>query len=512
MSIALVSAKAGLTNHYHQQVIRNPVMNIHSTFIDQLTHENHAGGVKGTTLQHAAVMAGGLNMQASGMANIQEGWGSSKGLMMLDFVTQDSPVFVEYMHVLGYITNNQSLEGLTPDAVFHPVMSWKTQETITSNFGDIQNPTSIQRKTGHRTDYMFNDGSNHESMVTLRPSDVIEYGLEKALAGNVMDQMIEEGLDGFQPTVNPANSSISRAGVIASKRSNTNPTAYATDILTAGTNYQRNSMMQGSTMDIGGSQTQFDGMYGELNNLSYQANQHEPNIMRDPFFREMMQSLGIQQTRGFNGYSIGDLLMAFGNLDDVLDLTFMAAEDFQAEDFTLNTQSFGTSQMGEVVAAEIEACMLDLMLKYGISMISFRGSNCDNWGGDGALDNIVIIPFNPSSLQDDDFQLGQKCDAFVEAMRTQIFTKLNGMDMNSMMPLRFYVNAEMFGTTTIDLQVVNSDNVNSGFALEESDSQVGIVRVFPTFAINSTSPILGNSDSAQMAGSNFFSNIESYFQ
>ncbi|QZA70558.1 hypothetical protein AH04_75 [Erwinia phage AH04] len=509
--IQLVSAKVGLTNYYHNQVVRNPAMDIPTQMIDQLTFENHSGGVKGTTLMHTAVMSGGLSAQPSDHAYIQGGWGESKGLMMMDFTTQDSPAFIEYMHVLGYVSNNASLEGLTMDAIFHPVMSWKTQETVTSNFGDIANPTSIQRKIGQRTDYMYNDGTGGQGLVTLRPSDVIEYGLESASRNSIIDRMDDEGLEGFNPVVNPANASIDRAGVIASKRANTNPVNYASDILKAGVDFQASKLMSGnSLMDAG--QSQFDGLFGELNTLGYQAQQSEPQILRDNFFREMMQQLGVQQSRGFNGYSIADLLLGFENLNDVLDLTFMNAEQFTVEDYTLNTEQFGTSSYAEIIASELEANMLDLMLKFGLNIISFKGSNCDNFGGDGGLDNIVILPYNPSSLQQDDFQLGQRCDAFVEALRTQIFTRLNGLNINQMTPIRFNVTAELFGTTVIDVMIVDNNNMGAAFSMEDTNAPVGIVRSFPTFAINTTSPILGTSESAQVAGSNFFSNIESYFQ
>jgi hypothetical protein len=256
--------------------------------------------------------------------------------------------------------------------------------------------------------------------------------------------------------------------------------------------------------------TQWDGMYNELTELSYQSQQREPQLLRDDFFREMMQMTGNSQTRGFTGYSMADLEMAFPNIEEVMDLTIMTSDQFIAEDYTQNTEMFGTSSQAEITAAEIEANMLDLMLKYGLMGISFRGSNCDNFG-DGGLDNIVILPYAPASLQDDDYQLGQKVDAFIEALTSQIFTKLNGLSINQLVPIRFDVQAELFGTTSIDLTVVDENNISNGFMMDAAGSNVGIKRMFPTFAINTTSPVLGTSESAHEAGSNFFSNIQSYF-
>lgn len=511
-NIKLVAARAGLTNYYHNPVIRNQAINIDSTIVDQLSSENHMGGIGASTLINAAVHSGGLNVQAAGFANIAGGgWNESKGLMMLDFTTQDSPVMVEYMHVIGYVTNNASLEGLTMDAMFHPVMSWKSQETITSSLS-IANPTSVKRNLGARTDYLFNDGSSPDQLIALRPSDVIDYSLERATRDDMVDRMQEEGLDNFQPSTTVASSDISRVGIVTSKRQNLNPIMYAGDILKAGTNYQRSNMLSNNMMNIGGEDSQWDGMFGELSNLAYQAQNNEPQLLRDDFFREMMQVMGISQMRGFTGYSIRDLVMTFDNLNDVLDLTFMSQTEFQVEDYTQNTEAFGTSAMAEVVAAEIEANILDLMLKRGLNGISFRGSNCDNFG-DGGLDNIVILPYNPASLEDDDYTLGHKVDLFINDLTSQIFTKLNGLRSQDLVPIRFEVTAELFGTTVLSIQLVNDANVGGGFLLEDTGSQVGMVtRSFPTFAINARSSILGNSESAQLAGSNFFSNIEAYFQ
>lgn len=512
----LVEARVGLTNYYQAQVTRNPLMDIDSTIIDSLTSENHNGGITPAALKHAAVMSGGLNAQPSGWATIAGdmtggGWNESKGLMMMTFLVQDSPVMVEYMHVIGYVTNNESMEGLTVSAMFHPSMSWKTQETITSGIS-LNNPTNVRRQLGGRTDYLYNDGSNQTgSMITLRPNDIIDYTIERANSDDLMNRMMEEGADGMIPSVTVGGSDINRVGVIPSKRANINPSQHAHDMLKAGTSYQRNQMIGGGQMDVGVTENQFDGMYGELSNISYQASNSEPLLPRDNFFREMMDVMGSIQMKGFTGYTIGDLLMVFDNFNDVLDLTFMDRNEFILTDFTQNTESFGTAQLGEFVSHEIEMNILDLMMKYNLSGISLRGSNCDNFG-DGGLDNIVILPFSPASLEEDDFQLGAKVEGFVSELTSQIFAKLNGVRADQMVPIRFDVTAELFGTCTINTQIVNQDNVTNGFNTTDSGETDGMTsRVFPTFAINASSPVLADSNTAQEAGSNFFNNIQAYF-
>lgn len=512
--IQLVSAMAGLTNYYHQQVIRNPAMDIDTTLTDQMSDENLNGCVTQNTLIMTAVHSGGLNAQPSGYAQIAGGWNESKGLMKLDFIVQSTPVSVEYMHVIGYVTNNGSMDGLTMDALFTPVMSWRSHETTTAS-GDINNPTTIRRMIGGRTDYLLNDGSNNGHLVSLRPNDVIDYSIERATHQDVMERMEEEGLDSMLPQVTVGASDINRVGVVTSKRSNINPTNYAMDILKAGTGYQRNQHISSNMMDsMGTNPSQFDGTFGELSSIAYAASNTEPQLLRDDFFRNMMDVMGMSSMRGFSGYTISDLMMAFENLNDVLDLKLMNRENFAVNDFTQNTESLGTSQQAEFVSQEITMNIMDLMIKYGLGAISFRGSNCDHFGGDGNLSNVVILPYNVSSLDNDDFMAGQKTEGFVQEMTNQIFAKLNGLRSHDLVPLRFDVHAELLGTTIINIMMVDDQNFSSQMDMNNpGQTPEGMhSRVFPTFAINTFSAVLGDKEEAQKAGSNFFSNIEAYFQ
>lgn len=512
MSMTLVKARVGLTNYYHQQVIRNPIMDLDSNLIDQITEENLLGGVKGTTLRMAAVYSGGLNAQADDFANIQGGWNESKGLMMMDFVSQDSPVAIEYTHVIGYVTNNSSTEGLTGDAVFTPVMSWKTHETITAGL-DIMNPTTTKQTIGGRTDYLLNDGSMAPGMVSMRPSDVIDFSMEQANSENMRMQLEDEGLTGVVPSVTVAGTDIDRLGVIASKRNNLNPSSYAQDILSAGTGFQRNNQLSSNMVDsMGENVSQFDGMYEQLVSIGYQSGVKEPQLLRDDFFATMRDVMGQAQLRGFTGYSIMDLSMAFENLDEVMDLTFMDQSQVMVSDFTQNTESMGSSMVEEYTSQEITMNIMDLMIKYGLSSINFRGSNCDHFGGDGNLSNVVILPYNPFSLSGDDFDLGSKVEAFVTELTNQIFAKLNGLRPGELTPIRFDVTAELFGTCIINMTRVTSENQTQGFNMQATGVQDGMsTRVYPTFALNNFSPIIGSKNSAQQQGSNFFTNLQTHF-
>lgn len=509
----LVKARVGLTNYYHQQVLRNPVLDIDSVLIDELSSENIAGGISGATLLRTAVFSGGLNAQSSGWANIQGGWNESKGLMMLDFVVNDTPVSVEYMHVIGYVTNNSTDSGLSTDAVFTPVSSWKTHETITAS-GNLSNPTTTRTIMGGRSDYLLNDGSQMPGMVSLRPNDVIDFSIERASRQDIIERLEDEGLTGVAPSVSVAGTDISRVGVIASRRSNNNPSRYAADILTAGTGYQRNSLMSSNVMDnLGYNPDETTNHFDELTTISYAAANKEPMVMRDDFFNTMCNMLGQTRLGGFSGYSIMDLMSAFDNLDNVLDITFMDRSQFMVNDFTQSTESMGTSQQEEYVSQEITMNIMDLMIARGLSAISFRGSNVDHYGEDGGLSNIVILPYNASSLKADDYDMGNKVQGFVEDLTNQIFAKLNGLRPHELVPLRFDVSAELMGTCVINMVRVNDTNLSNGFNMQDTGIPEGMSsRVYPTFGLNNFSPVLGDKEQAQVAGSNFLTNLETYFK
>lgn len=507
----LISAKAGLTNYYVNQVLRNNQVDMSNNVIDRLVSENLSGGVSKAALINAAAMSGCLNAQASDFANIVGGWNDSKGLMKLDFICEQSPVNVVYMHVIGYIVNND-VEGLSTNAKFVPQFSWKTEELQVGS-GDLYNPVTTKRTIGHRVDYLLNDGSTTNKMVGLRPTDIIELGINEANKEDIIRQMEDEGLVGMAPSMSTASSDINRLGVVASRRSNLNPSQFAAEMLNAGTdyqhrirNYQGNGYGSEAELSIG------EGIDGELSMLAHGTGQREPGILRDQFFNDMNSALGQVRMNGFNGYSIGDLIYMYENFETILDLTLYDNNMFTPADFTQTAQTMGTSSIGEIIAHQVMFNVADLLVRHGLAGVSFRGSNCDGFGGDDDFSNVILLPYGGVSLSNDDWGLGPKVDNFCKDLSTQIFARLKGEGYNAMTPIRFEVYAELFGSTTINLQIVDDANIQSGFSMDQAGAIEGMKQwVFPTFAINNASSVVGTSDAALMAGANFLENIRNYF-
>lgn len=511
MALNLVYAKCGLTNWYHDQVIRNNSLNLDSQVVDALVVENVSGGVTRPTLLHAAALSGGMNPQASGFATIagQGGWHESKGLMLLRYaIDEGNPVYQSYLNVIGFVHGNND-QGLSENAIFVPQFSWEEQERIVGSL--VNGLGEVKRNIAGRVDYLINDGSGQGAgMISLRPTDVMSYTANHAIQEEVVQRIEEEGLTGFAPQMVVASADINRVGVVPSRRGNLNPSVYAGELLDASVGYQ-NRIRGYNGGDHESELAINDGVHGELATAGHQLRCKEPGLQRDLFFSTMTEMTGQMANRGFSGYTIGDIDMAFPNFNDVLDLTLYDKEKFEVTNFTEYAQGMGTSMITEFVSHEIMMNIMDLMIRHDLAVVNFRGSNCDV-SGDGDLANVLLIPYNGVSLKADDFDLGKKMNDFIEQLQSQIFVKLNGMSINTLTPIRIDVSAELFGTTTINITLVDGDNINEGFSFDDGGRILGMeTRAFPTFAINNASSMLGTSESALIAGSNYMSNIQQYF-
>lgn len=505
-NVFLAAARAGLTNMYHPQVIRNQETNLDSRVIDMLVEEKFScGGVSPTTIMEASALGGSLVAQPLAFAGIQEGWGTSKGIMMLTLCTDQSPILEKYTKVIGYITNNSAPDGLSADAIFTPVFSWQESKTLVASLG--VDPTQIKQEFGGFTDYMtVNTEQVINSPVTLRPSDVLNSGMGVVLTRQLADQAEHVGLDygedniGLAPSVN-ASQQIQMLGIVNSRRQNINPTMYSAEILNQSINISQD-MGVGNRLDPQGmfeqnqSGISADGFVQSAYNLA----QKESSPSRDEFVRSMLYGLGTGNLAGFTGWSISDLAYVFPNLNDVLDLNLYNG-GFQVNDYTQDTMNMGTSNYGEIVASAITFNLMDVMLRNGISAISITGSNCDSFF-DG---NVVMFPSNPATLIENDPYIAQRITSFMETLDAQVFRHLQGVDKNSKCPVRFSIESQLFGETVVRTTIVNENNISNTGGFEQT-------RVFPTYCLTTFSPVLGDMQTSMVAGSNVVSNIQSYFK
>lgn len=527
----LVAATCGLTNFYVNQVNRLTTLDLSTTTIDNLVCDNLMGGVSQAAIQNAAALSGSLNLQADSFANIAGGWNESKGLMRLDFLVNDNAVHQEFMHVIGYVINNNHDSGLTTDAVFIPQFSWHSTKTNVGT-GSFGNEIQVKHSLSRRTDYMLSDGVSNVNVRTLRPADLFESAMHVSGRNDIQARLEEEmGLDSmglpgsqnqmggnglpggiFEPVVVSAAADIGRVGVIASKRSNLNPTMYGLDVLTGALGVQQRVRgFDGDGMGDERSAGLSEGTIGELGTATCAAANREPQILRDEFFQDMMNYMGTAMLRSFRGYTINDLLNMYDNFEQVLDTKLFDASTYPIIDFTQTAQGMGTSNIGEVVAQSIMFNICDVMMRHGVSMINLKGSNCDGYSHDGSTGNITIIPSNVQSFEDDDWTRGQKAEQVVNDLTCQIFTHLNGESGRHLTPIRFDIKAELQGNTQIDLVVVNESNIGSDF--NSTNLMNGRMQwVFPTFAINSASCIAGTGEASLMAGTQLFDNIKQYFK
>lgn len=505
-NVFLASARVGLTNAYHPQVIRNQETNLDSRVVDMLVDEKYrCGGVTPTTIMEASALGGSLVAQPLGFAGIQEGWGTSKGIMMLTLCTDQNPILEKYTKIIGYISNNSAQDGLSSDAIFTPVFSWQESKTITASLG--VDPTQIKQEFGGFNDYMtLNPEQMISSAVTLRPNDVMSSGMGEIITQQLADQAENVGLDlgnnniGLAPSVN-AGQQLTVLGLISSRRQNINPTMYSAEILNQSINISQdmginNRLDTQGIFEQNNTGVNCDGFVKSAHNLA----QKEASPSRDEFLRTMLHGLGWGTLAGFTGFTINDMAYVFPNLNDVLDLNLYNS-GFQVNDYTQDTMGMGTSNYAEIVSSAITFNLMDVMLRNGISAINITGSNCDSFF-DG---NVVMFPSNPATLIENDPYIAQRITSFMETLDGQVFRHLQGVDKNSKCPIRFSIESQLFGETVVRTTIVNENNINTAGMFEQT-------RVFPTYCLTTFSPILGDMNTSMTAGRNVVSNIQSYFK
>lgn len=497
--LTLVSAKAGLTNYVHTPVIRNPDPYMNSTNLDELATMVKNGTCANSDVNFFAAESARLNPTHSGLGEIRGGWSEyNKGMMKMTFRVQTGGLSEEYVSVIGYVTGNGASDGLTSDALFTPVFSWKHYQTLAGDF-DLFNQSQISNVIGMRTDYLINDGSSSGIMVSMRPGDVIDQTGDVLSQMDVKKEIIDNGIP-FQGFPTKGTSNIEFTGIVPSKRSNYNATQYTKELLSAAVNVQKDTR-KNSSLQRNHTTSLYDAETQMLAEASKTLMFSEPTTSRDNFLSYIKSITGDTTWAHFKGWRISDLASFFDNFGEALSTELMGSDRFEVIDFTEIARMFGSNSEVEAIAQEINFTTLELLVKNGLGAISVTGSNCDHYATEDALSNIVIMPHEPASLKDDDPMLFQNAQDFAEGLKTQLLARLNGRGINTMTPIRFEVSTELFGTTQVWITLVDPNNPN----------QTTIHYSFPTYAPSPYSPVFGHAEDLNVLAESVYGGIKSYF-
>lgn len=506
--IILIETIVGLTNYSHPPALRTPAPYMDSTMLDEMVSQNKITGISQTQLKHYSAHLSGLTTNPSDFALIRGGFSEyNKGLMKLTFLLSGGGVSETHLTVVGYITHNDLECELSENAMFTPVYSWKTHTTMTASAGQ-DGLSSVQETIGLRTDYLINDGSYTENrgLAAVRPGDVMGAAGDNLAYDDVMSQAAQEGIPDFKVFNTTSTGAINQMGVVCSNRKNYNPTRYAEELLGGAVNAQQ-QLMHNSVQPMWGEDNNGNGSFSNemaiISSISANLLNNESKAAYDEFLNYMRELNGTTTYRGFRGWSIRDIVSMFPNFENTIPpngFIHMDRNRFEVIDYTQIARTFGTSSPFEVIAQELVFNLLDVLISNDLGELSLKGSNYQQAATEDRLSNIVIVPFNGFPLSSTNQRLAHNMMQAAEQLRHQIFNKLNGQNINSMTPIGFEVNAELFGFTTVKL-----------LAPSEYGDEVAYYFAFPTYAPSPWSPIFTDIQTADQLSRGVYSNVKSYF-
>lgn len=497
--LVLVEVVAGLTNYTHTPYSRQPSPYLPSNLMEELVLETRRGSVTPTMVENYSAHMGGLNNVPKEASRIQGGWNEyNKGLMKMKFKIQNGGMSEEYISVLGYITGNDSDNSLSENATFTPTFSWRHSAMMHGSVG-LDNMSFVTEKIGRRTDYLLNDGSHSSTkgLVSMRPADIMTSAGDVIAQNDIMQRAQMEGIETSGAVPSYGSGSINHVGIVLSNRGNYNPTKYSNKLLAGALKANRSKQYGDQSEER--LTSSYSSELSMISTVSSNMLDAENKPSEDEFLVAMRDAGSLRNLRGWRIGQIADMFPTFEDAIPRDGFRLLDRSEFDVVDFSEITQVFGTSSNIETIAQEIVFNILDLLVANGLSMINFRGSNCEEMATEDSLSNIHIVPHNSVSLSENDTQAAIKGINLCEDLKHQIFKKLNGAGVGNMTPLTFRVEAELMGNTKIWL--INPSSESNGAEIYWS---------FPTYAPNPYSPIFGDNESIAQLSSSVYSNIRSY--
>lgn len=477
MEITLISAIFGMGNANHDHMHRHNTLNPNTQDIDTLKMEVfQGGGVSASTLGQIAQRSGGVSSNAYGVVNIEDGWNVRRGIGLLKFQVANNSLSSKQLSVLGYLAGGTATpEGVSMDTFFVPVRAWGLDTRSTSDlFGMPITKTCISSSN----QFLMNDPFLQKKLKSIRPLDIGNETLG-LLACEQEDEGLSANYDGML-TADLAN------GVVVSKTDNLNPSHHARELLRIAVSATRDSDHGLLENSIG------DSLMG--------ASLNEEPVTQNEFFHAMMSQLGHYNLAGFNGFTVEEINSVFSNLPECMNLNLLDPTMFAEVDNLLSTHENGTASLHEIVANELAYMTVHLLIKAGLTHISFAASNDPQTVGGitGSDDGVEIVtgPFQ-SVFDHDDFGI-QRVEDFKQMLKNQFFSKYSTSYAHQQTILSVEVSCFIFGETSVTV-FFNGDQANSRTWVNAS------------YAINRTSTNIAAADVGLQQARNFTTNIKEYF-
>lgn len=489
--ITLISVKVGLSSNNQDHVLRQHQPNTESTDIDILMEAKlgNSGRVSPLTLEEVSARSGGLNMQASGAAYIEDGgWALSRGLCQMEFITSDNVYNQEKLVILGYIAGGEIsyADGIDPNYMFVPIRMWNFK---TEQHQDHMGLPVARSSISQAAQFLMNDPTSNTGLFAIRPKDIIETSAG-VQAMRDQDMAISGGDNAGEDDFTGTNQSIlSVSGLALSNVRNNSPIHYAKALLESSLLTQHQYQQ---TRDP----------YMAINESVSGTNIREMNYRDNAFVNQMRNHLGQTSTAmsGFEGYSFGEIAHVFENFTDVLSLESADDYRFEVADNRLNTSEFGTSNLAEVICNELVMLSQWLLIENSISLLSITGTNNVM---EGEYDiNGLPVDYQAGEIMPITDGLDVDYIATIENIKMQLtnlfFGKHCSIYTYSRKIVDFRAELVLFGESTVSVML-------------DGDPNTERKHTFCTYALNRFDPNLASKDNSVRATKNFFQNLSDHF-
>lgn len=484
-SLILNRATIGLSNMYQDHYLRPQAINVDGTDLNNmLAHRlGNTTKVAPSEMRDIAARSGGVSTQTQGLANIEDGWATSRGLGSLEFVLEGaSPLQAQTLTVYGYMYNGSPADcgqDLPMDIMFIPVKSWIVETTMTTDAGGFPQEARMVRQSGK---FLLNDNTMMQGLNTIRPTDVIN----SAAALSVFDEPNQPAgaLDGFGGATSGL---LQVCGMNITKSDNDSQAEYAHKILTsaATASFER---------EICGDR------YGAICSATGDTTIKEVSLDDNPFIRVMRAQLGHVSMANFAGFSIGEIASVFDNFRQVTNVQLTDTSAFKVDDHRYTSDGMAGADFESIVLAEINNLGNYVMNRYRLSHISIRGSNNVPDGSGQLIINGLPVAYQlgqsgPTVDKDPDWQWN--APAACEELLASLYAKYNATLLHERMIVDFNAELSIFGDSNIMVSLHGDMN--------KTRSQV-----FGTMAGNRFDPNLVTREGMGQSVQGFFNNLKDY--
>lgn len=478
----LESAVFGMSNNAHQHVHRHNQLFLASTDVDALKLEQMGGGVAGSTLNKIAQVSGSLSSQPQGYVDIEGGWNTQHGMGMLKFnITQNSLV-EEQLTVLGYLAGGgASVAGIEPQTLFVPVRSWS--KVVQNKVNPIDGMPFSQATVNDSSQFLMGDMGGIKQMAALRPVDIADSIVGYTAVAQEASQ-VEGALNDYDGNI---GSDLNANGITVSKTHNLNPVFHSRELIKM------------ATSALGDDAAAYGTQYA-LSNALQAPGLGEMNPSENPFLRVMQVNTGMATFRGFNGFSINDIMAVFPNLPDVLNLNLMDENIYQGVDNVSTSNEYGTAGYHEILGSELAYLVVHTLIQTGLTSFSFSATNdISEIGGLLSDDGVQYVPGEAMSVLDNDDKLPLRVQTFMNEITNNFFVKLNKAYQHSRTVVGVEVESYMFGETIVKISLDGNFMDTRKY-------------VNATYAINRHSTNIGANQVSIDQARNFYDNIKNHFQ